>query len=45
MDISEAFAASGLNIGRYRQLIQQKKVSKYFKVEDISCPLPKVINV
>ena len=29
MDISETIAASGLKIGKYRQLIQQMKVKEY----------------
>ena len=31
MDISETIAASGLKIGRYRQLNQKIKVSEYLR--------------
>ena len=31
MDISETFAASGLKIGRYRQLTHKMKVSEYLR--------------
>ena len=42
MDISETAAASGLKIGRYKQLIQKMKLL-VFKVKVTSCPWPKVI--
>ena len=44
MDISETAAASGLKIGRYKQLIQKMKLL-VFKVKVITCPLPKVIYI
>ena len=41
MVISETVAASDLKIGRYRQLIQQMRVSKYLRSRSFLALAPK----